>query len=196
MSHSSPLETIATKGSNMAEHYNTRQEVQQLQCKYNMLKEKAKACIKQPLFLFAFVSCTAISLNCLFVFKGFASPMISLRAWILLFCRMLLVKQRSWCWSIRNIRGGCMCLRTGSSSNKPHWLYCLIRREMWRLSRKHSSSCRYLLDFVNKWFQILFHHSKSTYSFKCRLKMLFKAIVLLYALYRICRRTAQRVRLY
>ncbi|XP_074471039.1 nesprin-1-like isoform X4 [Sebastes fasciatus] len=42
LSHSSPLETIATKGSNMAEHYTTQQEVQQLQCRYNALKEKAK----------------------------------------------------------------------------------------------------------------------------------------------------------
>jgi len=42
LSHSSPLETIATKGSNMAEHYTTQQEVQQLQCRYNTLKEKAK----------------------------------------------------------------------------------------------------------------------------------------------------------
>ncbi|XP_033998692.1 nesprin-1 isoform X2 [Trematomus bernacchii] len=42
LSHSSPLETIATKGSNMAEHYTTKQEVQQLQCRYNALKEKAK----------------------------------------------------------------------------------------------------------------------------------------------------------
>ncbi|CAB1447010.1 unnamed protein product, partial [Pleuronectes platessa] len=42
LSHNSPLETIATKGSNMAEHYTTQQEVQQLQCRYSALKEKAK----------------------------------------------------------------------------------------------------------------------------------------------------------
>lgn len=42
LSHSSPLETIATKGSNMAEHCTTQQEVQQLQCRYNNLKDKAK----------------------------------------------------------------------------------------------------------------------------------------------------------
>lgn len=42
LSHSSPLETIASKASNMAEHYNTQQEVQQLQSRYSTLKEKAK----------------------------------------------------------------------------------------------------------------------------------------------------------
>lgn len=42
LSHSSPLETISTKGSSMAEHYTTQQEVQQLQSRYNALKEKAK----------------------------------------------------------------------------------------------------------------------------------------------------------
>lgn len=49
LSHSSPLETIATKGSNMAEHYTTQQEVQQLQCRYNTLKEKAKVLILQTI---------------------------------------------------------------------------------------------------------------------------------------------------
>ncbi|XP_027140369.1 nesprin-1 isoform X4 [Larimichthys crocea] len=47
LSHSSPLETIATKGSNMAEHYTTQQEVQQLQCRYNTLKEKAKNAVSK-----------------------------------------------------------------------------------------------------------------------------------------------------
>ncbi|XP_028253699.1 nesprin-1 [Parambassis ranga] len=47
LSHSSPLETIATKGSNMAEHYTTQQEVQQLQCRYNGLKEKAKNAVSK-----------------------------------------------------------------------------------------------------------------------------------------------------
>lgn len=47
LSHSSPLETIATKGSNMAEHYNTQQEVQQLQSRYNTLKEKAKNAVSK-----------------------------------------------------------------------------------------------------------------------------------------------------
>ncbi|XP_063352154.1 nesprin-1 isoform X7 [Pelmatolapia mariae] len=47
LSHSSPLETIATKGSNMAEHYTTQQEVQQLQCRYNSLKEKAKNAVSK-----------------------------------------------------------------------------------------------------------------------------------------------------
>lgn len=42
LSHSSPLETIATKGSSMAEHCATQQEVQQLQSRYNNLKDKAK----------------------------------------------------------------------------------------------------------------------------------------------------------
>ncbi|CAI5683845.1 unnamed protein product [Oreochromis niloticus] len=47
LSHSSPLETIATKGSNMAEHYTTQQEVQQLQCRFNSLKEKAKNAVSK-----------------------------------------------------------------------------------------------------------------------------------------------------
>ncbi|XP_031731325.1 nesprin-1 isoform X8 [Anarrhichthys ocellatus] len=47
LSHSSPLETIATKGSNMAEHYTTQQEVQQLQCRYNTLKEKTKNAVSK-----------------------------------------------------------------------------------------------------------------------------------------------------
>lgn len=42
LSHSSPLETIATKGSSMAEHCATRQEVQQLQSRYDSLQDKAK----------------------------------------------------------------------------------------------------------------------------------------------------------
>ncbi|XP_037304616.2 nesprin-1 isoform X8 [Pungitius pungitius] len=47
LSHSSPLGTIATKGSNMAEHYTTQQEVQQLQCRYNTLKEKTKNAVSK-----------------------------------------------------------------------------------------------------------------------------------------------------
>ncbi|XP_026174038.1 nesprin-1 isoform X1 [Mastacembelus armatus] len=47
LSHSSPLETISTKGSSMAEHYTTQQEVQQLQCRYNTLKEKAKNAVSK-----------------------------------------------------------------------------------------------------------------------------------------------------
>ncbi|XP_029965559.1 nesprin-1 isoform X1 [Salarias fasciatus] len=47
LSHSSPLETIATKGSSMAEHGTTQQEVQQLQCRYNTLKEKAKNAVSK-----------------------------------------------------------------------------------------------------------------------------------------------------
>ncbi|TWW68818.1 Nesprin-1 Enaptin KASH domain-containing protein 1 [Takifugu flavidus] len=42
LNHSSPLETIATKGSNMTEPCTTQQEVQQLQCRYNTLKDQAK----------------------------------------------------------------------------------------------------------------------------------------------------------
>lgn len=42
LSHSSPLETIATKGSSMAEHCATALEVQQLQSRYKNLTEKAK----------------------------------------------------------------------------------------------------------------------------------------------------------
>ncbi|XP_056150129.1 nesprin-1-like [Lampris incognitus] len=45
LSHSSPLETIATKGSNMAEHCTTLQEVQHLRLRYNTLKDKAKAAV-------------------------------------------------------------------------------------------------------------------------------------------------------
>lgn len=56
LSHSSPLETIATKGSNMAEHYTTQQEVQQLQCRYNALKEKAKVLTVQTTYGFIFSS--------------------------------------------------------------------------------------------------------------------------------------------
>ncbi|XP_026197444.1 nesprin-1 isoform X3 [Anabas testudineus] len=47
LSHSSPLETISTKGSSMAEHYTTQQEVQQLQCRYNTVKEKAKNAVSK-----------------------------------------------------------------------------------------------------------------------------------------------------
>ncbi|CAL8394133.1 unnamed protein product, partial [Arctogadus glacialis] len=47
LSHSSPLETIATKGSNMAEHYITQQEVQQLHLRYSALKDKAKAAVSR-----------------------------------------------------------------------------------------------------------------------------------------------------
>lgn len=44
LSHSCPLETIATKGANMAEHCNTQHEVKQLQSRYSALQEKAKVC--------------------------------------------------------------------------------------------------------------------------------------------------------
>ncbi|XP_027896443.1 nesprin-1 isoform X8 [Xiphophorus couchianus] len=47
LSHSSPLETIATKGSNMTEHCTTQQEVQQLQSRYNTLKENAKNAVSK-----------------------------------------------------------------------------------------------------------------------------------------------------
>lgn len=42
LSHSSPLQTIATKGSNMAEHTVTQQEIQKLNEKYAAIKDKAK----------------------------------------------------------------------------------------------------------------------------------------------------------
>lgn len=54
LSHSSPLETIATKGSNMAEHCTTQQEVQQLQCRYNSIKDKAKVLTLQTTYGFLF----------------------------------------------------------------------------------------------------------------------------------------------
>ncbi|CAL9692474.1 unnamed protein product [Knipowitschia caucasica] len=47
VSHSSPLETIASKGSNMAEHYNTHEEVQQLESRYNSITEKAKNAVSK-----------------------------------------------------------------------------------------------------------------------------------------------------
>ncbi|XP_067337447.1 nesprin-1 isoform X16 [Channa argus] len=47
LSHSCPLETISSKGSSMAEHLTTQQEVQQLQCRYNALKEKAKNAVSK-----------------------------------------------------------------------------------------------------------------------------------------------------
>ncbi|XP_053736179.1 nesprin-1 isoform X10 [Synchiropus splendidus] len=47
LSHSSPLETIGTKGSNMAEPCTTQHEVQQLQCQYNSIKEKAKNAVSK-----------------------------------------------------------------------------------------------------------------------------------------------------
>uniref|UniRef100_A0A8K9Y661 Spectrin repeat containing nuclear envelope protein 1 n=1 Tax=Oncorhynchus mykiss TaxID=8022 RepID=A0A8K9Y661_ONCMY len=43
LSHRSPLETIATKGSNMAEQYTTHQEVHSLQERYTAITDKAKA---------------------------------------------------------------------------------------------------------------------------------------------------------
>ncbi|XP_042156778.1 nesprin-1 isoform X2 [Oncorhynchus tshawytscha] len=45
LSHSSPLETIATKGSNMAEQYTTHQEVHSLQERYTAITDKAKAAV-------------------------------------------------------------------------------------------------------------------------------------------------------
>ncbi len=42
LSHSSPLETIATKGSNMTEHTATQQEIQKLSERYTAIKDKAK----------------------------------------------------------------------------------------------------------------------------------------------------------
>ncbi|XP_061756512.1 nesprin-1-like isoform X2 [Nerophis ophidion] len=47
LSHSCPLETIATKGANMAEHGTAQQEVKQLQNRYNALKEKAKNAVSK-----------------------------------------------------------------------------------------------------------------------------------------------------
>lgn len=66
LSHSSPLETIATKGSNMAEHYTTQQEVQQLQCRYNALKEKAKVLTVQTTYGFIFFLCRHLNNKWLF----------------------------------------------------------------------------------------------------------------------------------
>ncbi|XP_067272909.1 nesprin-1 isoform X4 [Pseudorasbora parva] len=45
LSHSSPLETIATKGSNMTEHTATQQEIQKLSERYTTIKDKAKAAV-------------------------------------------------------------------------------------------------------------------------------------------------------
>uniref|UniRef100_A0A8K9XYB1 Spectrin repeat containing nuclear envelope protein 1 n=1 Tax=Oncorhynchus mykiss TaxID=8022 RepID=A0A8K9XYB1_ONCMY len=45
LSHRSPLETIATKGSNMAEQYTTHQEVHSLQERYTAITDKAKAAV-------------------------------------------------------------------------------------------------------------------------------------------------------
>lgn len=46
LNHISPLETIATKASNMTEPYTIQQEVHQLQSRYNTLKDQAKVDIK------------------------------------------------------------------------------------------------------------------------------------------------------
>ncbi|KAJ8275253.1 hypothetical protein COCON_G00098780 [Conger conger] len=45
LSHSSTLETIGMKGSNMAEHYVTQLEIQDLQERYSAIKDKAKAVV-------------------------------------------------------------------------------------------------------------------------------------------------------
>lgn len=45
MSHSSLLETIATKGSNIPEHSATQQEVHELSKQYGAIKDKAKVCL-------------------------------------------------------------------------------------------------------------------------------------------------------
>ncbi|XP_073712130.1 nesprin-1 isoform X2 [Misgurnus anguillicaudatus] len=47
LSHSSPLQTIATKGSNMVEHTATQQEIQKLNEKYTTIKDKAKASVSK-----------------------------------------------------------------------------------------------------------------------------------------------------
>ncbi|KAJ8270593.1 hypothetical protein GJAV_G00116870 [Gymnothorax javanicus] len=45
LSHSSTLETIGMKGSNMAEHYVTQLEIQDLQERYSTIKDKTKAAV-------------------------------------------------------------------------------------------------------------------------------------------------------
>uniref|UniRef100_A0A8C1T562 Spectrin repeat containing, nuclear envelope 1a n=1 Tax=Cyprinus carpio TaxID=7962 RepID=A0A8C1T562_CYPCA len=47
LSHSSPLETIAAKGSNMTEHTATQQEIQKLSERYTAIKDKAKAAVSK-----------------------------------------------------------------------------------------------------------------------------------------------------
>ncbi|XP_077366762.1 nesprin-1 isoform X9 [Festucalex cinctus] len=47
LSHSCPLETIASKGANMAEHCSTQQEVKQLQSRYGTLQAKAKNAVNK-----------------------------------------------------------------------------------------------------------------------------------------------------
>ncbi|XP_061559702.1 nesprin-1 isoform X16 [Phycodurus eques] len=47
LSHSCPLETIATKGANMAEHCSTQQEVNQLKSRYITLEEKASNAVNK-----------------------------------------------------------------------------------------------------------------------------------------------------
>ncbi|XP_061667964.1 nesprin-1 isoform X8 [Syngnathoides biaculeatus] len=47
LSHSCPLETIATKGANMADHCSTQQEVKQLRSRYTTLEEKAKNAVNK-----------------------------------------------------------------------------------------------------------------------------------------------------
>ncbi|XP_060722109.1 nesprin-1 isoform X2 [Tachysurus vachellii] len=47
LSHSSLLETIATKGSNLPEHSATQREVDELSTQYKTIKDKAKAAVKK-----------------------------------------------------------------------------------------------------------------------------------------------------
>uniref|UniRef100_A0A8C2KL13 Spectrin repeat containing, nuclear envelope 1a n=1 Tax=Cyprinus carpio TaxID=7962 RepID=A0A8C2KL13_CYPCA len=47
LSHSSPLETIATKGSNVTEHTATQWEIQKLSERYTAIKVKAKAAVSK-----------------------------------------------------------------------------------------------------------------------------------------------------
>lgn len=49
LSHTSLLETIATKGSNLPEHSATQQEVQKLSEQYGAIKDKAKVCLRNEL---------------------------------------------------------------------------------------------------------------------------------------------------
>ncbi|XP_052391485.1 nesprin-1 isoform X1 [Carassius gibelio] len=47
LSHSSPLETITTKGFNMTEHTATQREIQKLSERYTAIKDKAKAAVSK-----------------------------------------------------------------------------------------------------------------------------------------------------
>lgn len=89
------------------------------------------------------LTCLIIIVKSLHIFLLELELLSSINVCVLfILCRMQSARPRSWCWCIKSIKGGYMCLRTGWRRSRPLWPHCPIQRETWIHLRIHCSSYR------------------------------------------------------